>query len=337
MRGPRTGQAPQTLVIGAGPGRAHRRLRAGQARRRRSTVLEADAVVGGISRTVERDGWRFDIGGHRFFTKVQRGRGPLARDPRPTRTSCCGPRMSRIYYHGKFYDYPLKADATRCATSARSRPSAACCSYALGAGPPAEGPDQLRGLASSPASAGGSTALLQDLHREGLGRARPARSPADWAAQRIKNLSLGQRDRQRAAAQARTRRRSPRLIEEFQYPKYGPGMMWERCRDQVAAPGHQGRDRAPRSSRIRARRTAGAVAVDRRAPTAASTAYPCTDVDLVDADLRAAARRWTRRSPRRGARRGRRPALPRLPHRRARRARGVRLPRQLDLHPRPRA
>ena len=33
-------------------------------------MLEADDVVGGISRTVERDGWRFDIGGHRFFTKV---------------------------------------------------------------------------------------------------------------------------------------------------------------------------------------------------------------------------------------------------------------------------
>ena len=36
-----------------------------------ATILEADTVVGGISRTVERDGWRFDIGGHRFFTKVQ--------------------------------------------------------------------------------------------------------------------------------------------------------------------------------------------------------------------------------------------------------------------------
>ena len=49
------------------------------------TVLEADDVVGGISRTVERDGWRFDIGGHRFFTKVHEVERPLARDPRRRR------------------------------------------------------------------------------------------------------------------------------------------------------------------------------------------------------------------------------------------------------------
>ena len=43
-----------------------------------STVLESDSIVGGISRTVERDGWRFDIGGHRFFTKVKEVEGALA-------------------------------------------------------------------------------------------------------------------------------------------------------------------------------------------------------------------------------------------------------------------
>src|SRR5205807_7827548 len=72
------------------------------------TVLEADVVVGGISRTVERDGWRFDIGGHRFFTKVPEVEALwheiLADDDFLLR-----PRMSRIYYNGKFFDYPLKA------------------------------------------------------------------------------------------------------------------------------------------------------------------------------------------------------------------------------------
>src|SRR5438477_3468336 len=59
------------VVIGAGPAgltAAYELARAGAP----TTVLEADSVVGGISRTVERDGWRFDIGGHRFFTKVAR-------------------------------------------------------------------------------------------------------------------------------------------------------------------------------------------------------------------------------------------------------------------------
>ena len=70
------------VIIGAGPAG----LTAAYVLTKRgvpSTVLEADTVVGGISRTVERDGWRFDIGGHRFFTKVQAGRGPVVRDPRP--------------------------------------------------------------------------------------------------------------------------------------------------------------------------------------------------------------------------------------------------------------
>ena len=60
---------PDVVVIGAGPAgltAAHELTRRGLP----VTVLEADDVVGGISRTVERDGWRFDIGGHRFFTKV---------------------------------------------------------------------------------------------------------------------------------------------------------------------------------------------------------------------------------------------------------------------------
>ena len=72
-------------------------------------VLEADDVVGGISRTVERDGWRFDIGGHRFFTKVQAVED-LWHEILPDEDFLLRPRMSRIYYDGKFFDYPLKRD-----------------------------------------------------------------------------------------------------------------------------------------------------------------------------------------------------------------------------------
>jgi protoporphyrinogen oxidase len=65
-----TEQASKIVVIGAGPAG----LTAAYVLAKRgvtSTVLESDTVVGGISRTAERDGWRFDIGGHRFFTKVK--------------------------------------------------------------------------------------------------------------------------------------------------------------------------------------------------------------------------------------------------------------------------
>ena len=57
--------------------------------------------------------------------------------------------------------------------------------------------------------------------------------PADWAAQRVKNLDLGKAVLQRPDCPSRNQKEITSLIEEFQYPKYGPGMMWERCRDLV--------------------------------------------------------------------------------------------------------
>ncbi len=56
----------------------------------RSTVIEADEIVGGISRSVERDGYRFDIGGHRFFTKVPEVEA-LWHEILPDEDFCCGP------------------------------------------------------------------------------------------------------------------------------------------------------------------------------------------------------------------------------------------------------
>ena len=94
------------VVIGGGP--AGLTAAYVLARRGRSPiVLEKDGQVGGIARTVEYKGFRFDIGGHRFFTKV----GSVQRlwrkmlGPDMLRR----PRLSRIYYNGKFFDYPLKA------------------------------------------------------------------------------------------------------------------------------------------------------------------------------------------------------------------------------------
>ncbi|MGB5551701.1 MAG: NAD(P)-binding protein, partial [Thermoanaerobaculia bacterium] len=95
----------KTIIIGAGPAgltAANELLALG----RSAEVYEKDAVVGGISRTAEYRGYRFDIGGHRFFTKIPAvqklweevlGEDFLER-----------PRLSRIYYNDRFFDYPLK-------------------------------------------------------------------------------------------------------------------------------------------------------------------------------------------------------------------------------------
>ncbi|MEO5679131.1 MAG: NAD(P)-binding protein, partial [Acidimicrobiales bacterium] len=69
--GPAHDVTHEIVVIGAGPAGLTAAYELGKAGVT-STILEADTVVGGISRTAKRDGWRFDIGGHRFFTKVSR-------------------------------------------------------------------------------------------------------------------------------------------------------------------------------------------------------------------------------------------------------------------------
>ena len=95
------------VVIGAGPAGLTAAYKLGQ-QGQTCTVFESDDVVGGISRTVERDGWRFDIGGHRFFTKVKEVES-LWHEILPDEDFLLRPRMSRIYYDGKYIEYPLRA------------------------------------------------------------------------------------------------------------------------------------------------------------------------------------------------------------------------------------
>ena len=95
------------VVVGAGPAGLTAAYQLGKAGRH-AVVFEADDVVGGISRTARAGDWRFDIGGHRFFTKVAPVRD-LWHEILPDEDFLLRPRMSRIYYGGKFYDYPLRA------------------------------------------------------------------------------------------------------------------------------------------------------------------------------------------------------------------------------------
>jgi len=186
-------------------------------------------MVGGISRTAEREGWRFDIGGHRFFTKVPEVEA-LWHEILPDEDFLLRPRMSRIFYDGKLYDYPLKAgnalgnlgpvEAVRCVASylwARVRPP--------------KNQDTLEGWIV----ARFGKRLYEHFfktYNEKLWGVPVDQLPADFAAQRIKNLSLTG-----AVINALTPKRNQKditsLIEEFQYPKYGPGMMWEAAARQV--------------------------------------------------------------------------------------------------------
>jgi protoporphyrinogen oxidase len=242
------------VVIGAGPAgltAAYQLVKAG----RDVTVLESDDVVGGISRTVEKDGWRFDIGGHRFFTKVQAVED-LWHEILPDEDFLLRPRMSRIYYDGKFFDYPLRAfnalknlgvlEATLCVLSygwVRVKPPADL--------------DTWEGWTASRFGWRLYRTFFK-TYTEKVWGVPGNELKADFAAQRIKTLSLA-----KAVGNALLPKRRgtdvTSLIEEFQYPKLGPGMMWERCSELVESRGGEVLTSSPVSKIYR--RHGGAYAV----------------------------------------------------------------------------
>ena len=227
----------RVVVIGAGPAGLTAAFELEKADVH-STILEADDIVGGISRSVERDGYRFDIGGHRFFTKVPEVEA-LWHEILPDEDFLLRPRMSRIYYKGKYYDYPIKpvnalknlgpVEAVRCIASAlwvRVRPP--------------KSQDTLEDYIV----ANYGRRLFDHFfktYNEKVWGVPASELSADWGAQRIKGMSIFDAVWEPIRAKVAGRRKGSSqvtsLIEEFQYPKYGPGMMWERCTELVEASG----------------------------------------------------------------------------------------------------
>ncbi len=263
---------PKVVIIGAGPAGLTAAYELVTRYGITSTILESDSVVGGISRTVERDGWRFDIGGHRFFTKVKEVEA-FWHEILPDEDFMLRPRMSRIYYEGKYYDYPLKAsnalknlglwEAFLCVASygwARIRP-----------------PKDQTTLEGWIAARFGWRLYKHffKTYNEKLWGVPTKNMPADFAAQRIKNLSLSSAVKN-ALLPKRNQKEITSLIEEFQYPKLGPGMMWERCRELVEAKGCK----VLMDTRVVGIRHEGgrAVSVTARTADGASTEYPCDHV-----------------------------------------------------------
>lgn len=224
---------PTVLVIGAGPAgltAAYELQRHGIA----STIVECSDTVGGISQTVQRNGWRFDIGGHRFFTKVPRVEA-FWHEILPDEDFLMRPRMSRIYYGGKFYDYPLRAmnalsnlglwESVRCVAS-----------YGAVRVRPPKDQSNFEGWVAARFGWRLYRTFFK-TYTEKVWGVPADEIQADWAAQRIKNLSLGKAVVNALLPKGRNSTEVTSLIEQFQYPKYGPGMMWEVCADRVREQG----------------------------------------------------------------------------------------------------
>jgi protoporphyrinogen oxidase len=215
------------VVIGAGPAgltAAYLLAQRGVA----VTVIEADRVVGGISRTVQYKGYRFDIGGHRFFTKFR----PVEElwDEILGPEFITVPRLSRIYYRETFFDYPLKAMNALMGLGVWNS-TRAIGSYFYSKLFPSREETNLEQWVSNRFGRRLYETFFK-AYTEKVWGIPCTEITAEWAAQRIQNLSLG---RAILSASPLTRRSESvrSLIEEFRYPRLGPGQMWELCRDRV--------------------------------------------------------------------------------------------------------
>ncbi len=188
-------------------------------------VFEASDMIGGIARTETYKGYRFDIGGHRFFTKIPEVQA-LWRE-------ICGDdlvrrkRLSRIYYAGKYYSYPLK---TFNALSKLGPVEALriFLSYLKWQVWPHKTEDSLEQWVMN-RFGGRLYYYFFKTYTEKVWGIPGTQITSDWAAQRIKNLSLGKAVWNAISGANDT----TSLIEEFDYPRLGPGMMWEKCRDRI--------------------------------------------------------------------------------------------------------
>nr|MDT0663667.1 NAD(P)-binding protein [Micromonospora sp. DSM 115978] len=206
-------EKPEVVIIGAGPAG----LTAGWELVKREvpvTILEGDAVVGGISRTAEREGWRFDIGGHRFFTKVPEVE-KLWHEILPDSDFLLRPRSSRIFYNGKLYDYPLKAGQ---ALKQLGVLEAAKCILSYGMArvrPPKDQSDYESWLVAR--FGWRLYRTFFKTYTEKLWGVQVSEMPSDWAAQRVKSLSLSNAIIN-AVLPKKNQKDITSLIEEFQYP-----------------------------------------------------------------------------------------------------------------------
>ena len=217
----------RVIVVGAGPGgltAAYLLAKEGYA----VTVLEGDDVVGGISRTAQYKGYRFDIGGHRFFTKIE----PVEQLWHEILGNefISVPRLSRIYYEGKYFDYPLKA-GNALKGMGLWRASLMMLSYLKAHLWPNPVEENLEQWVTNRFGQRLYETFFK-TYTEKVWGIPCTEIRAEWAAQRIQNLSLGKAILSAASLNRRSTAIKS-LINEFQYPRLGPGQMWEMCRDRL--------------------------------------------------------------------------------------------------------
>ena len=220
------------MIVGGGPAgltAAYELGKAGVA----SVVLEKGGIVGGLARTINYKGYRFDIGGHRFYTKVAPVAGVwdeiLSGDDFPLRK-----RLSRIYYGKKFFHYPLRA-TSMLASLGFVEGLLILASYLRARAAPHKTEETFEQWVTNRFGRRLYETFFK-TYTEKVWGIPCDEITAEWASQRIRGLSLAVvvKDllrRGKGGAFAKS------LIDEFHYPRRGPGMMWEAMAERVCALG----------------------------------------------------------------------------------------------------
>jgi protoporphyrinogen oxidase len=212
------------VIIGAGPAglsAGYELVRGGH----KVVVLEQDPrYVGGLARTVEYRGFRFDIGGHRFFSKnpeIEALWTELMGERMRVRS-----RLSRIHYRGRFFKYPLEPlDALR---NLGPVEAFSCLSSYLGVPRKFDAP--ARSFEDWVVRAFGRRLyeIFFRSYTEKVWGIPCGEISAEWAAQRIRGLSLGSIVRRLMPLPIRGAGVIKTLVDHFRYPPHGPGEVWER-------------------------------------------------------------------------------------------------------------
>ncbi len=259
---------PLVIIIGAGPAGLTAALELLRDGRMRPLVIEATEAVGGISRTVEYKGNRMDIGGHRFFSKsdwvmnwwreilpvagdgaaveiaYQGQRRTVAADRPATGTTglvmLVRDRLSRIYFLRKYFDYPIKLNATTLLNLGPLRLLRIGFSYVGAMLFPRRSERSLEDFLFNRFGGELYRTFFKDYTEKVWGVPCDQIS-AEWGAQRIKGLSiveaLRHALRQRFGGAAARQATNTSLIEHFLYPRLGPGQLWQEVARRVSAGG----------------------------------------------------------------------------------------------------
>lgn len=221
------------IIIGAGPAglaAAWELTQAGQ----EVMVIEKDAQVGGISKTINHHGYYFDSGGHRFWTKNEEVSG-LWQEVLGS-NFLTRPRLSRIYYKNNFFYYPIKIfDALKKLGLLESVLIVG--SYLWVKIKKIFKKNQIKTFEDWTVNQFGRRLfdIFFKTYTEKVWGIKTSEIGAEWAAQRIKNLSLVSVIIDSLGLNKKGKIKT--LIEEFKYPKLGPGMMYQKMADQAVARG----------------------------------------------------------------------------------------------------